>query len=108
MAWTAIAATIVPSHKRYDFTGFLATGLKTRVTKIVVLLTVEIFMKQSNAETHVEVTKDQLPLHCPTPDSPLWNSHPRVFIPLEETGEANCPYCGTVYKLVSKLASAKT
>ncbi len=65
-------------------------------------------MKQSNAETLVEVTKDQLPLHCPTPDSSLWNSHPRVFIPLEESGEAKCSYCGTVYKLVSKLASEKT
>ena len=58
-------------------------------------------MKQSNAETLVEVTKAQLPLHCPTPDSPLWNSHPRVFIPLEELGdEAACSYCGTSYKLV--------
>jgi uncharacterized Zn-finger protein len=63
-------------------------------------------MKQSNAETQVEVTKDQLPLHCPTPDSSLWNSHPRVFIPLEESGEAKCSYCGTIYKLVKSSASA--
>ncbi len=57
-------------------------------------------MKQSNAESLVEVTKDQLPLHCPTPDGPLWDSHPRVFIPLEETKEASCSYCGTRYRLV--------
>jgi len=59
-------------------------------------------MKQSNAESMVEVTQADLPLHCPTPDSPLWNSHPRVFIPLEESDECKCPYCGTVYRLVVK------
>jgi len=30
---------------------------------------------------------------------PLWNSHPRVFLPLEKTGEIRCPYCSTVYVL---------
>ena len=64
-------------------------------------------MKQSNAETLVEVTKDQLPLHCPTPDSPLWNSHPRVYIPLEETSEAACSYCGTIYRLVDTPTAVK-
>ena len=29
----------------------------------------------------------------------LWNSHPRVFIDVARTGEAKCPYCGTVYRL---------
>ena len=57
-------------------------------------------MKQSNSETEVEVTIDDLPLHCPTPDSPLWNSHPRVFIPVGESEEAKCPYCGTIFRLV--------
>ncbi|HBR99267.1 MAG TPA: zinc-finger domain-containing protein [Gammaproteobacteria bacterium] len=47
----------------------------------------------------VVVSKDDLPLHCPMPDAPLWNSHPRVFIAIEEAGEAACPYCGTVYRL---------
>jgi uncharacterized Zn-finger protein len=27
-----------------------------------------------------------------------WSSHPRVFIDVSTTGEAKCPYCGTVYK----------
>jgi uncharacterized Zn-finger protein len=27
----------------------------------------------------------------------LWNAHPRVFLPIEKTGEALCPYCGTRY-----------
>ncbi len=47
----------------------------------------------------VEVTEKDLPLHCPTPSMSLWDAHPRVFLPIEETGEALCPYCGTLYKL---------
>ncbi len=29
----------------------------------------------------------------------LWNSHPRVFLDVAKSGQAKCPYCGTVYKL---------
>jgi uncharacterized Zn-finger protein len=29
----------------------------------------------------------------------LWSWHPRVFLDIAETGEAMCPYCGTLYKL---------
>lgn len=29
----------------------------------------------------------------------LWNSHPRVFLPIETTGSAKCPYCGADYVL---------
>lgn len=29
----------------------------------------------------------------------LWNSHPRVFLDVAKTGQAACPYCGTVYRL---------
>jgi uncharacterized Zn-finger protein len=29
----------------------------------------------------------------------LWNAHPRVFLPIEKTGAALCPYCGTLYTL---------
>ena len=54
----------------------------------------------SNAETEVIVTSADLPLHCPMPGTSLWNSHPRVFIPVEEVGdEYKCPYCGTVYRM---------
>ena len=54
----------------------------------------------ANAQTCYEVTRDQLPLSCPTPEQKLWNSHPRVYLPIEDTGEASCPYCGAQYKLV--------
>jgi len=54
----------------------------------------------ANAERVYRVTRADLPLHCPMPDSYLWNSHPKVFLPIEETGEAKCPYCSASYKLV--------
>ena len=52
-----------------------------------------------NTQRHIEVTAADLPLHCPTPAMKLWNAHPRVFLPIEQTGEALCPYCGTKYTL---------
>ena len=59
-------------------------------------------MQQAAAskEQVIEVTAADLPLHCPTPQMTLWNAHPRVFLAVEETGEAMCPYCGTRYRLV--------
>ena len=45
------------------------------------------------------VKRAQLPLHCPTAEMSLWNSHPRVFLSIEESGHATCPYCGTVFTL---------
>lgn len=50
-------------------------------------------------ERLIEVTRSDLPLHCPMPSMRLWNSHPRVFLPIETWGEALCPYCGTLYEL---------
>lgn len=59
--------------------------------------------KQQAAENYIEVTAADLPLHCPTPDMKLWNTHPRVSIPVEKLGEARCPYCSTLYKLKGDL-----
>ncbi len=50
-------------------------------------------------KTEIEVTAKDLPLHCPLPSQKLWNTHPRVFLDVAATGEARCPYCGTLYKL---------
>ncbi len=55
-----------------------------------------------NQRTRYEISSSDLPLHCPTAGSSLWNSHPRVFLPVKETGQAKCPYCGTEYVLVNK------
>jgi len=59
-------------------------------------------LKDANAEKNYKVTSDDLPLHCPMPGSYLWNSHPKVFLPIEETGEAKCPYCSASYVLVQE------
>jgi uncharacterized Zn-finger protein len=53
----------------------------------------------NNEQRQIEITIEDLPLHCPTPSMRLWNSHPRVFLPIESTGQALCPYCGTLYTL---------
>lgn len=46
-----------------------------------------------------EVEWSELPLCCPMPDSPLWNSHPRIYLPIQDCGRVCCPYCGAVYVL---------
>lgn len=54
---------------------------------------------QPNAEHRYQVTSADLPLSCPMPGMYLWNSHPRVYLAIEATGEAKCPYCGAEYVL---------
>jgi uncharacterized Zn-finger protein len=56
----------------------------------------------ANAEPVYRVTRDDLPLHCPLPSMYLWNSHPKVYLPIEATGEAKCPYCSSTYRLVEE------
>ena len=55
---------------------------------------------QPNAQNRYEVTREDLPLACPMPAMSLWNSHPRVYLPIEATGWAKCPYCSAEYVLV--------
>ncbi|HOP17076.1 MAG: zinc-finger domain-containing protein [Gammaproteobacteria bacterium] len=52
--------------------------------------------KQANT---IKVSRKDLPLSCPQPQDELWNMHPRVYLPIEKTGEATCPYCGARYAL---------
>lgn len=54
---------------------------------------------QANAEKKYMVTQKDLPLCCPTPSMKLWNSHPRVYLPIADSGREQCPYCGAVYTL---------
>ncbi len=53
---------------------------------------VELLAKDLNAQGGV---------FCPNPkaDMKIWNSHPKVYLDVGHSGEAKCPYCGTVYKL---------
>jgi uncharacterized Zn-finger protein len=53
--------------------------------------TVQQELKAANAEKDYRVSRRELPLH--------WNSHPKVFLPIEETGKAKCPYCSASYEL---------
>ena len=52
----------------------------------------------------VEIQASDLPLHCPLPSQKLWNTHPRVFMPIDRLKECRCPYCGTLYRLVGDVA----
>ena len=54
---------------------------------------------QANAKHQYEVTVADLPLSCPMPGMHLWNSHPRVYLAIEQTGWAKCSYCGAEYTL---------
>ncbi|MDH3515093.1 MAG: zinc-finger domain-containing protein [Gammaproteobacteria bacterium] len=56
----------------------------------------------ANTQARYEVTRTDLPLSCPMPGMSLWNSHPRVYLPIEDSGQERCPYCGAVYVLREK------
>lgn len=60
----------------------------------------------SNAKNRYEVTRADLPLHCPMEGMSLWNSHPRVYLPIQPGGEERCPYCGAVYVWVERAGPA--
>lgn len=59
----------------------------------------------ANAERQYQVSRKDLPLSCPMPDMMLWNSHPRVYLPIEASGEATCPYCGAHFRLLDEPAN---
>lgn len=54
--------------------------------------TVELLAKDLNAQGGV---------YCPSPTAgmELWSSHPKVYLDVALSGQAKCPYCGTVYRL---------
>ncbi|MCL2635958.1 MAG: zinc-finger domain-containing protein [Betaproteobacteria bacterium] len=60
-------------------------------------------MSQQTLGKAIELTADDLPLHCPTAKSTLWNQHPRVFLDVLKTGETVCPYCGTKYVFTGEV-----
>ena len=62
-------------------------------------------MTTPTANAAIELAAKDLNAHggvyCPSPlaEMKLWNSHPKVYLDVAKTGEARCPYCGTVYRL---------
>jgi uncharacterized Zn-finger protein len=57
-------------------------------------------LRTPNTQNIYEVHIEDTPVHCPAPGTSLWNSHPRVYVPLED-GQGKCSYCGAVYKLLN-------
>ena len=53
----------------------------------------------NKAQAEYFITAKDLPLSCPTPKMELWNTHPKVYLPIEKTGVEVCPYCGTRFVL---------
>lgn len=47
----------------------------------------------------ITVAMADLPLSCPMPGAAVWNMHPKVYLPIESSGQASCPYCGAKYEL---------
>lgn len=63
---------------------------------------------QASTQRRYQVTHDDLPLSCPTAEMRLWDAHPRVYLPITETGQSICPYCSAEYYLkdfVPKVSS---
>ena len=54
---------------------------------------------QPHAQSLCGVSAEDLPLSCPMPQMYLWNSHPRVYLPVRDTGWVKCPYCSAEYTL---------
>jgi uncharacterized Zn-finger protein len=55
--------------------------------------------RQACTEHRYEVRVADLPLSCPSKHMRVWDAHPRVYLPIKETGRAVCPYCEAEYIL---------
>jgi len=55
--------------------------------------------KNLNQQAIIHITAGDLPLSCPTKGSATWNSHPKVYLELDEKGKAQCQYCGNCFSL---------
>ncbi|MCU7798269.1 MAG: zinc-finger domain-containing protein [Candidatus Thiodiazotropha sp. (ex Semelilucina semeliformis)] len=54
---------------------------------------------QTPQQEILKVTRNDLPLSCPRPGDAVAELHPRVYLPIEKSGTATCPYCGARYQL---------
>lgn len=55
--------------------------------------------QQACQEKIYQVTQADLPLSCPSRSMRVWDAHPKVYLPIEKTGQATCYYCGAKYLL---------
>ncbi|MEI6801545.1 MAG: zinc-finger domain-containing protein [Burkholderiales bacterium] len=58
-------------------------------------------MSKSTIELKASELNHQGGVYCPAPQAGMqtWNTHPKVFLDVAHSGQAKCPYCGTVYQL---------
>ena len=77
-----------------------STQMQQRPTVTARAGTVDQNLIPANAQHKYAVRRKDLPLSCPMPGMYLWNSHPKVYIPVEDTGTAKCPYCGAQYHML--------
>lgn len=58
-------------------------------------------MSDSAIEILAKDLNHQGGVFCPSPLGKMqtWNTHPKVYLDVGKSGEAKCPYCGTVYRL---------
>lgn len=55
--------------------------------------------QEACTQRRYEITHADLPLSCPPREDRVWDAHPRIYMPIEETGKVVCPYCGAEYIL---------
>lgn len=49
-----------------------------------------------------QVSEKDLPLSCPRKEENTNGSHPKIYLKLDDSGEATCQYCGSNYVLTNK------
>ena len=54
------------------------------------------------------VTAKDLPLSCPPKNERIWDAHPRIYLPITDTGTALCSYCGTQFYLQDFVSPAES
>lgn len=59
----------------------------------------KISINQACTKKTYEVSRADLPVSCPMDDMRVWDAHPRVYLPITETGRAICPYCDAEFIL---------
>ena len=58
-------------------------------------------MSQAVVELLAKDLNHQGGVFCPSrlADMKIWNTHPKVYLDVAQSGQAKCPYCGTEYRL---------
>lgn len=61
--------------------------------------------QEACTKRHDHMSQRDLPLSCPPRDKRIWDAHPRVYLPVDAMGRAQCPYCGTAYQVTDDSSS---